>query len=103
MCNYAVVVKLYEKNLTKSIDYFEKCLHSMDKRIMDPKFFLHVGDALQRLNKTNEAYGYYEIAVENGLFLSVHQRSIFNEPNLRSKIWWEPIETSYQEYLQVIF
>ena len=103
MCHYAVVVKLYEKNLTKSIDYFEKCLETLDKRVMDARFFLHLGDALQRLNRTDQAYVYYRIAADNKLFLSVNQRSIHNEPNLRSQALWQPHETNYQKYLQVIF
>jgi len=46
---------------------------------------------------------YYEIAVKNGLFLSVFQRSIYNEPNLRAFPWWKIEDSKYEVHLKVSF
>ena len=46
---------------------------------------------------------FFELAVQKGLFLSVFQRSIYNEPNLRALPWWKIEDTRYEEYFKVSF
>lgn len=41
------------------------------------------------------------MAVENGIFLSTEQRSIYNEKNLRANPWWSLEETGYESELKV--
>lgn len=41
------------------------------------------------------------MAVENGIFLSTEQRSIYNEKNLRAIPWWSLEETGYESELKV--
>ncbi len=101
VCNYAFVLKVHDKNLTESIRMFEACLNK-EPEMMDARFFYHLGDALQRLNRTSQAYYYYKIATERGYFLSPYQRSLFNQPGLRAFPWWLLDQVpSYKEYFQV--
>jgi len=67
---------------------------------MDARFFYHLGDALQRLRRDQEAYDYYRIGVEKGLFLSIYQRSLYNEANLAARPWWTLEETGYESDLR---
>jgi len=46
---------------------------------------------------------FYEVAVQKGLFLSIFQRSIYNEPNLRALPWWKIEESEYEDYFKVSF
>jgi hypothetical protein len=46
---------------------------------------------------------FYEVAVQKGLFLSIYQRSIYNEPNLRALPWWKIEESEYKDYFKVSF
>lgn len=48
-----------------------------------------------------KAYFYYDLGFKNGLFLSIYQRSLYNEKNLRAKPWWDIKETTYESYLKV--
>jgi len=96
LCHYAFILKTSENKLEVCIEKFSKCLTSTDDRVMDARFFYHVGDALQRLGRDQEAYEFYKTAVDKGLFRSVHQRSVYNEENLVAKPWWTPEETGYE-------
>jgi len=100
LCHYAFILKTSENRLDESIEEFIKCLSSMDSRVMDARFFYHLGDALQRLGRDQEAYDYYRIGVEKGLFMSIHQRSLYNEANLAARPWWTLEETGYESDLR---
>lgn len=54
LCHFAFVLKLSENKPNESVEYFSRCLLSQDKRVMDGRFFYHLGDALQRIGRTNE-------------------------------------------------
>ena len=41
-----------------------------------------------------QSYTVYAKAVKKGLFPSIGQRSIYNEPDLRAQPWWEADETN---------
>jgi aspartate beta-hydroxylase len=120
ICHYAVILKTFDNRLEESVIYFKTCLNTRETVALDARFFYHLGDSLQRLNRTDEvyfriyflikykfyfankkAYHYYEIGVEYGFFNSVHQRSLFNEPFLRAKPIWNLTETGYQDYFKV--
>ena len=44
----------------------------------------------------------YAKAVKKGLFPSIWQRSLYNEPDLRVQPWWEEDETSSELALEGI-
>lgn len=53
-CHYAFIIKQYENKINESIGYFKNCLSNKDPRVMDGRFFYHLGDALQRSNRSDE-------------------------------------------------
>jgi aspartate beta-hydroxylase len=102
-CHFALILKQYENKLDESIEHFKSCLSNQDDtRVKDARFYYHLGDALQRKNRKQEAYEYYEIAVRHKLFLSVHQRSLYNELDAKSKPFWIKEETNYTEYFKTL-
>ena len=50
----------------------------------------------------SQAHVLYSEAVSLGLFPSLYQRSLFNEPDLRDRPWWALEETGYQEQVQPV-
>jgi tetratricopeptide (TPR) repeat protein len=54
LCHLAYIMKQYERKINESIDLFKKCLTNKNDDIMDGKFFIHLGDALTRFNRTDE-------------------------------------------------
>jgi aspartate beta-hydroxylase len=48
-----------------------------------------------------QAYKVYQAGAENGLFLSMYQRSLYNIDTLTGRPWWTIEETGYQEYFKV--
>ena len=53
-CHLAYLLKTIENKLVESIELFRQCLQSQEKLVQDGRFFYHLGDALQRLNRTQE-------------------------------------------------
>ena len=49
-----------------------------------------------------QSYSVYAKAVKKGLFLSIWQRSLYNEPDLRAQPWWEADETDSELALEGI-
>ncbi|XP_065188221.1 aspartyl/asparaginyl beta-hydroxylase-like isoform X2 [Sycon ciliatum] len=70
-------------------------LRGNDDRSREPRFYYHLGDALQRLNRSDEAYEVYSQGADSGNFNSMYQRSTYNAPNLKAQPWWTPEETPY--------
>ena len=102
-CYMALIVKLHDAEWRASIQLFEKCLSSRDKRVMsDARLYVHMADALLRSANRSGATRVYKLAVENGVFASVWQRSVYNEPGLRAKPWWKLSDTGLGEQLTVI-
>lgn len=54
LVHYGFILKQYDKNLNESIDYLKRGINTLNKEVMDGRFFYHLGDALQRINQTNE-------------------------------------------------
>lgn len=66
-----------------------------------PRFYYHLGDALQRLGKPHQAYRVYDEAARKGYFLSRLQRSAYNCKGLTAKPWWSLRQTGQQADLEV--
>ncbi|ROT70854.1 hypothetical protein C7M84_010873 [Penaeus vannamei] len=98
--HYGFVLKTTYNNNTGGIEYMQKGISSGAEGTQDGRFYFHLGDALQREGKTEEAYKLYDIGVEKGLFLSRYQRSLYNVDRLRSQPLWSQEETSYQEFFR---
>ncbi|CAH3149306.1 unnamed protein product [Porites lobata] len=67
----------------------------------DGRFYFHLGDALTRVGKPDEAYKVYAEAAGKGIFLSALQRSLYNaDTPLKAQPFWTPKETGYLTAIQ---
>ncbi|GFU40717.1 hypothetical protein TNCV_3230792 [Trichonephila clavipes] len=73
-----------------------------EEGVIDGRFYFHLGDALHRIGKQDEAMKVYEEAVKEGLFLSVYQRSLYNVNGLTGKPWWDPLKTVYAPDFKIL-
>lgn len=73
-----------------------------EEGVIDGRFYFHLGDALHRIGKQDEAMKVYEEAVQEGLFLSVYQRSLYNVNGLTGKPWWDPLKTMYAPDFKIL-
>ena len=54
LVHYGFILKQIDKKVNESIDYLKRGIDSEDKRVMNGRFFYHLGDALQRANRNEE-------------------------------------------------
>uniref|UniRef100_A0A1B6FC50 Aspartyl/asparaginy/proline hydroxylase domain-containing protein n=1 Tax=Cuerna arida TaxID=1464854 RepID=A0A1B6FC50_9HEMI len=67
---------------------------------INSRFYFHLGDALQRLNRNDEAMEIYEKGVIKGIFRSKYQRSLYNVDRLKAKPWWTLEESTYSSFFR---
>jgi aspartate beta-hydroxylase len=77
-------------------------LRGDDDRSREGRFYFHLGDALQRLGRREEAYEVYQLGTDNGIFNSPWQRSLYNAPKLKAQSWWQPSETPYMSSIRIL-
>ncbi|XP_068233184.1 aspartyl/asparaginyl beta-hydroxylase-like isoform X6 [Palaemon carinicauda] len=98
--HYGFILKTNYQNYTGGAIYMKKGIESKAEGTQDGRFFLHLGDALQREGQVEEAYEVYEEAVEKGLFLNRYQRSLYNVDRLKSQPTWTVEQTTYTEFFR---
>ncbi|XP_063866108.1 titin-like isoform X2 [Scylla paramamosain] len=98
--HYGFVLKTTYNNVTGGAYYMQKGIASMAEGTQDERFFFHLGDALQRQGKVEEAYKIYDEAVERGMFLNRYQRSLYNVDRLTSQPLWTLEQTTYQVFFR---
>ncbi len=54
LVHYGLILKKIDKKINESIDYLKRGIDTMDIRVIDGRFFYHLGDALQRNNQNKE-------------------------------------------------
>ncbi|KAG1680524.1 Aspartyl/asparaginyl beta-hydroxylase [Nymphon striatum] len=79
----------------KSAKLMSEGIASKAPGTIDGRFFYHLGDAYFRLGLPEKAQQVYISGVEQGLFMSADQRSLYNVEHLLSKPWWNVMETRY--------
>ena len=89
-------------NLVKGAELLRKGLSTKNPGAMEGKFFFHLGDALRRLDRLDEANEVYEEAAKEGVILSFWQRSLYNVKGLKAKPVWSPEETGINDKLTQI-
>lgn len=97
--HYGLVLKLQGRH-AESIPLLKAGINSQAKGTTDSHFYFHLGDALSRQNKTEEAMQVYAQGVEKGLFRSVYQRSLYNVDRLKAQPWWTIEETTYAPFFK---
>ena len=88
--------------MEKAIYYLKRGIESEEEGTQDGRFFFHLGDALQRLGRKDEAQELYQKAATKKIFLSQYQRSLYNIDSLKSHPFWTKGETTYTSQLTEI-
>ncbi|VDM47949.1 unnamed protein product [Toxocara canis] len=96
---YGYILKL-NGQFEEGVLFMRKGLQAARAVIADPRFYYHLGDALSRLGRQEEAYRVYSIAAKIGLFLSPYQRSLYNYDGLTARPWWSVDQTTYARHLK---
>ena len=85
--------------LQEGVTLLQSGLAKKDKDVLDGRFFLHLGDGLRRLGKSQEADMVFQDGAELGLFPSFWQRSLFNVEGLKAQPLWTLAETGIEDQL----
>ncbi|XP_076437632.1 aspartyl/asparaginyl beta-hydroxylase-like, partial [Babylonia areolata] len=96
------IVKTTDNSLLEAIRLLQSGIDSRQEGTQDGRFYFHLGDALQRLGRAEEARQVYQRGADIGLFLSADQRSLYNVDGLTSRPWWTKEQTGYQQFLQLL-
>ncbi|CAJ0949247.1 unnamed protein product, partial [Mesorhabditis belari] len=99
---YGYILKVADRDLEGGVHLMRKGLIRGGDQITDPKFYYHLGDGLMQLGRPVDAYKVYEQGSELGLFLSAHQRSMYNVEGLTGRPWWTLEQTSYTKSLRAV-
>ncbi|XP_076261309.1 aspartyl beta-hydroxylase isoform X3 [Rhynchophorus ferrugineus] len=89
LVHYGFILKTTDNLLQESVNYMSRGLKTKAEGVIDGRFYFHLGDALSRLNKPEEALKVYEEGVKEKVFMSKYQRSLYNVPRLTGKPWWK--------------
>lgn len=85
------------------MQYLRKGINTNEKGVVDGRFYFHLGDALARLGKNNEAMRVYEDGVKKKVFLSKYQRSLYNVERLTGRPWWGKGQTpAYSQFYKAL-
>ncbi|KAI6175179.1 TPR-REGION domain-containing protein [Aphelenchoides fujianensis] len=90
---FGYLLKVYDHDYERGVQFMKKGLKTHEEPIRDAKFYFHLGEALERSARGQEALRVYEEAVELGLFPSVYQRSTYNLEGLTARSWWSLQQT----------
>ncbi|XP_013780790.1 aspartyl/asparaginyl beta-hydroxylase-like [Limulus polyphemus] len=100
--HYGFILKTEDNNYDDGIKYLREGIATREPGVIDGRFFFHLGDALARTGKKDEAMEVYEQGVKEGVFLSAYQRSLYNVKGLKGQPWWMPEETTYYNYILLL-
>ncbi|XP_067630048.1 uncharacterized protein Asph isoform X2 [Eurosta solidaginis] len=99
LVHYGFVLRQLDKDYEQAALYLRKGIETQAAGTHDGRFYLNLGDSLQRLGRQEEALKVHKRGAELQLFPSIYQRSLYNEPNLRAQPYWTKLETTYVYYL----
>lgn len=102
LVHYGFVLKNHDKDMEQAAQFLQEGIDTGHPGTQDGRFFFHLGDALQRLGRQQEALKVYENGSKKKLFLSKYQRSLYNIDNLKSRPFWTVEQTTYSSSLQLI-
>ncbi|XP_038116447.1 aspartyl/asparaginyl beta-hydroxylase isoform X5 [Culex quinquefasciatus] len=102
LVHYGFVLKNHDKDMEQAAQFLQEGIDTGHPGTQDGRFYFHLGDALQRLGRQQEALKVYENGSKKKLFLSKYQRSLYNIDNLKSRPFWTVEQTTYSSSLQLI-
>lgn len=85
LVHYGFVLKQLDQDYVNAIVYLKEGIDTFEPGTQDGRFYFNLGDALQRLGRSDEARQVYRKGAEMGLFLSEYQRSLYNVDRLESR------------------
>lgn len=95
--HYGLVLKILDNALENAVIFLRQGIESNEPGTSDGRFYFNLGDALQRLGRRDEASKVFKEAAAKKLFLSEHQRSLYNVNHLKSRPFWSVAQTSYKQ------
>ncbi|XP_052565669.1 aspartyl/asparaginyl beta-hydroxylase-like isoform X8 [Culex pipiens pallens] len=102
LVHYGFVLKNHDKDMEQAAQFLQEGIDTGHPGTQDGRFYFHLGDALQRLGRQQEALKVYENGSKKKLFLSKYQRSLYNIDSLKSRPFWTVEQTTYSSSLQLI-
>ncbi|GIY64666.1 hypothetical protein CDAR_103141 [Caerostris darwini] len=96
------ILKTEDSKYKEAARLLSEGIATREEGVIDGRFYFHLGDALHRTGKQDEAMAVYKEAVKEGLFLSEYQRSLYNVNGLTGKPWWDPMSTVYAPYFKIL-
>ncbi|KAF2362359.1 Aspartyl/asparaginy/proline hydroxylase [Trinorchestia longiramus] len=94
------ILKTTDGNNEDGARLMRKGIDSEEPGTGDARFYFHLGDALHRLGRQQEAGQVYEEAAAKGLILRPTQRSLYNVNRLSAKPVWAAEETTYETFFK---
>lgn len=102
LVHYGFVLKNHDKDMEQAVQFLREGIETGHPGTQDGRFYFHLGDALQRLGRQQEALKVYEEGSKKKLFLSKYQRSLYNVDSLKSRPFWTIEQTTYASSLKQI-
>lgn len=100
--HYGFVLKNLDNNLQHAVVFLQQGIDSGENGTSDGRFYFTLGDALQRLGRSDEAAKVYQEGAAKKLFLSEFQRSLYNVDRLKSRPFWTKEQTNVEMYMNVL-
>lgn len=102
LVHYGFILKVHDGHLKPAIDYLQRGIATRHEGVIDGRFYFHLGDALARLGRHDEATAVYQDGAKQNVFLSATQRSLYNVPTLKGQPWWRHEDTplSYRSFFK---
>jgi len=96
-------VKNNDKNqLQKSVELMHEAILDEKQTGLEGLFYFHLGDGFRRLGSPDEADKIFQLGADRQVFISFWQRSLYNEPELKSQPVWPLNETGIESQLNKI-
>lgn len=99
---YAYTLAQYDKDYEGAVAYFQEGFEMVEEKPLDGRLFLVYGEALQRLERDEDAIQVFKMGSELNLFPSEYQRSLYNVRDLEAKPFWSVQETGMGDQLEAI-
>ncbi|XP_071964223.1 uncharacterized protein [Antedon mediterranea] len=91
-----------ETKYEESIPLLTEGIATEEEGTKEGKYYFHLGDALYRLGRVEQAYEVYSSAAKKGFFLSKWQRSLYNVDSLTAKPWWTPDSAKVAKFIKLL-
>lgn len=100
--HYGFVLKNMDNDMEQAVIFLRQGIESGDEGTSDARFYFHLGEALSRLGRKQEADDVYQKAVAKKFILSVDQRSLYNVNHLKARPFWTIAESGYKKQFRLL-